>query len=98
MFPHVRVIRRALIGDIQRDFDSVIPRDSGEAAEIVERSKLWVNRFVAAFGASDRPGTSRILRGTFGGIVPPFTMRGADWMNRREVEHIETHRGNFGNQ
>ncbi len=54
----VGMVRRALEGEIEGDFDAVAAGGLDQRVEILERAKFRVNRFVAAFARADGPGTA----------------------------------------
>src|SRR5205823_11940550 len=74
MLPDVRVIRRALIGEIQRNIDPPAFRSRYKAPKIVESSKLGVNGLVSALLGTDRPRASGLARRGFARVVFPFAM------------------------
>ena len=97
MLPDVRVIRRALIGEIQRNIDPPAFRSRYKAPKIVESSKLGVNGLVSALLGTDRPRASGLAGRGFARVVFPFAMGVPDRMNRRKVKNVETHFSDFGN-
>jgi hypothetical protein len=54
------MIERHLHGEIECDLHAVLGAGAHEPREIIERSKLRMNRVVAAFGRADRVGAARI--------------------------------------
>src|SRR5688572_3937874 len=62
MLGHVRVVRRALKRDVERDGYAVRARRLDQPAEVLGRSELRVDRLVAAFPRADRPRAARFAR------------------------------------
>src|SRR5256885_1107898 len=97
MLPDVRMIRRALIGEIQRNINPLAFRSRYKAPKIVESSKLGVNGLVSALLGTDRPRASGLAGRGFARVVFPFAMGVPDRMNRRKVNNVEAHFSDFGN-
>ncbi|OPY09526.1 MAG: hypothetical protein A4E68_00434 [Syntrophaceae bacterium PtaB.Bin095] len=93
---HVRVVRRALVGEVQGDFQPVLPGRLNQVDKILERPEVGMDGLVAAFRRPNRPGTARILRAGCDGVVPALSLHPADGMDGRKVEHIETHASHLG--
>ncbi len=55
-----------------------------------------MNRFMTALLGADRPGTADIVGRGAHGIVFTFAKRLADRMDRRQIEHVESHRRDVG--
>src|SRR5881397_3387174 len=75
MLPHIRMIRRALVGEIQCDVDSPASGSRNKVAKIIESSELGVNRLVSALSRADRPRASGLARHGFARVVFAFAMR-----------------------
>ena len=90
------VIGRALDCEIERQFEAVVPAGGDEAAEILERPELGMNRIMTAFGGTDRIGAAGIAGRRLQRIVAPFAMDTAYRMDRREIDDIESQRRDFG--
>ena len=56
MLADVRVIRRALEGDVQRDLQPLAPGHLDEVVEVLQRAEFRVDRLVPPLRAADRPG------------------------------------------
>ena len=65
-------------------------------AEVGQRAQLGVDRVVAALGRADRPRRADV--GRLGGqrVVPALAVDPADRVDRRQVDHVEAHRGDAG--
>src|SRR5262249_30524581 len=50
---------------------------------------------VAAFSGADRIGAARIVFSRSDGIVSPLAVGPADWMYRREIDHLQSHRADL---
>jgi hypothetical protein len=59
---HPRVIGRRLKRDVERDLQAQVRRGLDETVEVVERAEARLDRQVAAFLRSDRPGAPRVAR------------------------------------
>src|ERR1700680_2334585 len=58
---HIGVIRRALKGDVERDFKTVLLGLREEPLEIPRCAQLWVNRRMTAFGRANRPRATDVI-------------------------------------
>ena len=92
MLAHIRMIGRALKRDIQRQLDPCFSAARTSELKIVERSKLRMNRLVAALFAADSPRAADVAAGQLRSRCFAFAMRAPDRMNRRQVKHVESHR------
>ncbi len=90
------VIRRALHGKIERDFHLQQPAGCDEFAKILQRAQFRMHRIVAAFGAADRVGASRIAFRRRHGVVAALAVGMADRVDRGQIHHVKSHRGNVG--
>src|SRR5205814_3600416 len=57
----VRMVGRALEGDVERHLHAEVLRGSHEPAEIVDRSELGVDPLVSPFRAADGPRTADVV-------------------------------------
>ncbi len=92
---HVGVVGGGLEGDIHGDLDAVFAGGGDEVREILQRPQLGMHLLVAAVGSADRPGAPRIIRAGLGVVVLPLAMGQADGVDRRKVDDVEAHAGNF---
>src|SRR5215471_2218050 len=97
VLPHIGVVGRALQSDIERHLQAVFARFGDEPSEILKRSKRRVNRFVAALDGPNGPWTADIIRLCWKRVVLALAKGFSYGMNRRKVEHVETHRGHIRN-
>ena len=90
------MIGRALHGEIERDFH--VERSAGrdELAEILQRAQFRMHRIVAALGRADRVGAAGIALGRRHRVVAALAVGLSDRVDRREIDHVETHRGDVG--
>src|SRR5712692_5720419 len=51
---------------------------------------------VPSFGCADGPWAAGIVGAGGGGVVAPLPVAAADWVNRRQVEHVEAHGRDVG--
>src|SRR5918999_1061432 len=66
--------------------------------EILERPQIWIQRLVSAVVRADRPRAADVARLRGDGIVLPLSGGRADWVHRREVEHVEAELLDVGQQ
>jgi len=80
----VRMVRGALVGDIERDLDAKVLCPRNERAEILERAELGMDGLVPALFGADRPRTARVIRLTNYVSIPtlPFGFP-IGWMGGR---------------
>src|SRR2546428_6205591 len=95
--PDIRMIGRALIGEIQCHVDPPAFRSRNKAAKIIESSELGVNGLVSPLLRTDRPRASGLARLGFARVVFPFAMRVSDRMNRGKIKNVEAHFSDLGN-
>ena len=93
---HVRVIGRALVGEIERDVQPELPCRGDEPVEVVERSERRVNAHVAAVFRTDGPRAAGIVRAGREGVVRALAVGEADRMNRWQIDDVEPHLRNRG--
>jgi hypothetical protein len=87
------MIGRGLERDVKRDLEAAALRRAMKAVEVVERAELRVHRGVATCAAADRPRTADVV-GTGGRrIIRALAIRGADRMDRREIDDVEAELG-----
>src|SRR5262245_23953655 len=65
----VRVIRRALIGEIECNVDATLSGRFDQPAEVVERAKFRMNGLVPALFSTDAPGAAGLSGFRLGRIV-----------------------------
>jgi hypothetical protein len=76
--------------------EAVLARTRDQPAEILERAEVGMDRLVASLGAADRPRAADVVRPGVERVVRAFAMAVPDRMDRREVEHVESHPGDVG--
>ncbi len=64
-----------------------------EGAQVVERAELRMDRRVAALAAADRPWHARVVATGRDHVVGTLAKPAPDWVDRRQVEHVEAHLG-----
>ena len=77
--------------DIQCDIDTQRACFLHQAAEILQRTQLRVNRFVAPVRSTDRPWAARISFARLQRVIRALAFGQTDGMNRRQVHYIESH-------
>src|SRR4051812_25453847 len=89
MLLHVRMIRRALEGDVESDLDVPLLRRGDEALEVLQGAELRVHRLVTALGSADRPGAADVVRRRLERIVLSLARGAADRVDGRQVDDVE---------
>ena len=87
------VVGRALEGQVERDVDAALARARQQVLEVREGAELGVDRGVAALGAADGPRAAEVARLGLGVVVRALAERGADRVDRRQVEDVEAELG-----
>ncbi len=90
---HPRVVGRGLEGEVERDLDAELVRPRHEVVEVLEGAELGVDRVVAALVGADRPRRPGVALLGHEGVVGALAVDLADRVDRREVQHVEAHRG-----
>ena len=85
------MVRRALDREVERDLETVRVGGVDQPVEVVEGAELGMERVVAALLAADGVRAARVVRPRGQRVVAPLPVGAADRVDRREVEHIETH-------
>src|SRR5207247_10159953 len=96
MFPHVRMVRRALVRNVERHVDAVFTSRGEEPLEILQRPELRVDRLMTAFGRPDGPYSSGVARADCDCAVLALAMRDSYAGDEQKVKLVEPHRGNLG--
>src|SRR4051812_6891630 len=89
MLLHVRMIRRALEGDVEGDLDIPLLRRGDEALEVLHGAELRVHRLVTALGSADRPGAADVVWRRLQRVVLSLTGGAADRVDGRQVDDVE---------
>ena len=87
-----RVVGRALQREVERDLHAEVVRARDERVEVVHRAQLGVDRVVPALGRPDRPRRADVAWPRVHGVVATLAVRGADGVDRGQVDHVEAHR------
>src|SRR5207248_11053507 len=74
---------------IELDLEADLLRVGDDALELLNGAEPRVDRVVAAFFGADRPRAAGIAALRSQRVVPPFAVRLADGMDRREVHDVE---------
>ncbi|MCY1436080.1 hypothetical protein D9M71_521950 [compost metagenome] len=80
-----------LDGKIQGDFQTMGRSGRHQSAKVFAGTQLRVNRLVPAFLATNRIGAARIIGTRRQRVVRAFAVAAPDRVDRREIQHIETH-------
>src|SRR5690606_22419489 len=86
---HVRMIRRALESDVERDLEALPSRVLDERTEILERAERGMHALVPARRGTDLPRRARLTRARIEPVVRALAMRHADRVNRRQIHDVE---------
>ena len=92
MFLHPGMIRRALHRQIERQLHSQFFCAAPQRMEIIPAAELGMDRRMASLFRPDRPRAPHIIGGGRGGVVATLAKRPTDGVDRREIEHVESHR------
>ncbi len=92
VLPHIRMIRGAVDGEVERDFQAAFFGLFQQPDEIVQGAQFWLDLAMPARGSADGPRAAHIVG--MGGERVVFALSGsdADGMDGREINHIEAHR------
>ena len=93
MLVHPWMIGGRLERDVESDLEIVLGRLRDELAKLLEGSELGMNGRVTSQLRSDRPRTPGLTLVSLQGVVPSLAEALSDRMNRRQVQHVESHRG-----
>src|SRR5215831_20546949 len=96
MFLYVGMIGRALKRDVHGDLDAMRARLLYQSPKVLQGSQLRVNRRMAPLQSTDGPRTAKIPGISARRIIFPLPMSQSNGMNRREVQHVESHRRDVG--
>ncbi len=86
---HVWVIGRALVREVERDFEPQVLRLRDQPAEVFERAERGMHGLVAALLCADRPRRADVVRFRDERIVLALALFPADRMDGRKVNHVE---------
>ena len=87
----VRVIRRAVDREIQRDFKTALLRLTHQPNKILNSAQRRLNRLVPTSLATDGPRRPHVILIGYQGIVLALAIRETNGVNGREINHIEAH-------
>ena len=93
----VRVVGRALEGDVERDIDLLLRSGLDQVLKVRERAEPFVDRLVAAFLRPDGP-RAAWLAWLGRPVVRALAVRAADGVDGRQVEDVEAHAGDVWQQ
>src|SRR5581483_7923178 len=88
-----RMIRGALNGKVEGDLEPMHRRRLAQLVEILERAKLRMNRVMPALFRANRIRAAGLTRLGLGAVVATLAVDAADRMDRWEIKHVESHRG-----
>ena len=91
---HPGVIGRALQGVVQGHLDALGGSRLHQGHELCLCAQLGVDGAMAPVEPADGPGAAGIAVLGHQGVAGPLAMAGADGMDGRQVQHVETQRGN----
>ena len=92
MVLHPRVVGGGLQGEVHRHLQAELVRPGHEPVEGVEVAEVGMDGVVPALDVADRPGRPGITGARLQGVVRALPERGADRVDRRQVDHVEAHR------
>src|SRR5579864_5740383 len=86
------MIGRTLDCEIERQLHTVFRGGVAHPPEIIERAEAGMNGVVPALGTADRVGTAWVARFGAWRIVATLSVGAPDWVNRRKIDDVKTHR------
>src|SRR6185369_13268074 len=86
---HVRMVGRALVREIERDFDPERFRGFNETAKVLERAEPGMHGLVPAFARADRPRAADVVGLCLQRVVLALALVPPDRVDRRQVQHVE---------
>ena len=89
-----RMILRALDGKIQSNLKPILSSGLHQIAKVLAATQFRVNRVMPTVGAADGVRATRVIRPRLQRVIRPLAMGAADRMDRRKIQHIETHVSN----
>jgi len=92
----VGMIRRALERQVERNLHPEIGGAGHQAGEVVETAECRMDRVVTSLGPADGPGASEVFLAGHEGVVGSLPEAGADRVNGRQVDDIESHPRDVG--
>src|SRR5690554_7972167 len=87
------VIGGALDGKIQGDLEVMLAGGCHQPVEVRQITQQGVDGVVTALVAADGVGTAGVVRAGLQAVVRSLAVVPAYRMNRRKIQHIETHAG-----
>jgi hypothetical protein len=93
VFAHPWVVGRALQGVVERHLHPLSRGLGAEGSEVVDGPQFGMDGGVATEGRADRPWAAWIVRAGGQGVVAPLASRGANGVDRGEIDHVEPHLG-----
>src|SRR5258705_13662835 len=92
------VVGGALEGDVESHLHAVVVRGGDQSVEVAQGTELRVNGFVTAFFCADGPRAAGVVWRGGHAVVAALANGGADGVEWREVEHVEAHGGDAGQE
>ena len=92
MIADIGVIRGAVQCEIESDLDAASAGFAQKPDKIIESPEGGFHAAMSPGLTTDRPGGAHVVRFAGYGIVFPLPVRHSDGVNRREIDHIESHR------
>ena len=83
------MVWRALESDVESHLQSKILRGGDEAAEVLERAELRMDRLVSAFGTADGPWAADVVGRRSQRVVLSLARGPADGVDRWQVDDVE---------
>ena len=93
---NVRVIGRALEGDVESDLKVELAGFRDEVPKVLDAAERGMDGFVTAFLRANGPWAARVIRAGGEAIVRAFAERFSDRMNGRKIQNVEGHLGDLG--
>ena len=93
---HPRVVGRALDGKVERDLDAHGAGRRDEMVEVGQRAEQRIDGGVPSVAVANGPGAAGVAGLGVARVVLPLAIGYSDGMHRRDVDDVESHRGELG--
>src|SRR5690606_11983767 len=96
MFLHPGMIRCALQGEVQSDFDPELATHLHQVSKVLKSAKLGMDGIMSTCLGANRPRAPYVTRLGHRRIVPTLSIHLTDGVNRGKIDDVKTHRRDLG--